>query len=170
MTRVCGDCSLCCKVFDINRPDEGLVKPGNTWCKDCLPGTGCGIYETRPPVCAEFKCAWLSLDWLPLSLKPNESGAIFQDTGTPVGITCTIDRPEALRRADVQQVLKALADVQKFVIIVFRNTIYYVYVIHPDYGRNIIRLRYADYTALKRRGKLKGLPYFKDETNAPKIS
>ena len=54
--RQCGDCSLCCKVLRI--PE--LSKPTNQWCDHCRPGQGCAIYETRPKVCREFECQWLT--------------------------------------------------------------------------------------------------------------
>lgn len=34
-------------------------KPEGVWCKDCVVGKGCGRYETRFPVCRDFKCLWL---------------------------------------------------------------------------------------------------------------
>src|SRR5262245_34979797 len=55
--RQCGDCSLCCKLLNI---DE-LNKPANTWCQHCRPGKGgCSIYADRPPDCRTFACGWLT--------------------------------------------------------------------------------------------------------------
>jgi hypothetical protein len=57
--RTCGDCSLCCKLTEI----EELNKPEHIWCKHCKPGKGgCTIYNTRPQVCRDFVCGWLTND------------------------------------------------------------------------------------------------------------
>ncbi len=39
--------------------DAPIDKPMNQWCVHCIPGTGCGIHATRPPVCRNFHCVWL---------------------------------------------------------------------------------------------------------------
>ncbi len=59
--RTCGSCSLCCFTHMV-RPREGESfeqKEGDTWCKHCVQGSGCGIYATRPIACQEFECGWL---------------------------------------------------------------------------------------------------------------
>ncbi|HKX64459.1 MAG TPA: hypothetical protein VJM78_04060 [Rhizomicrobium sp.] len=65
--RRCGTCTLCCTELKIETPQ--FRKPANTACKH-LCGAGCGIYETRPPVCQQFLCGWrlfaeLTDDWRP---------------------------------------------------------------------------------------------------------
>jgi hypothetical protein len=70
--RQCLNCSLCCRVFEINEPS--LRKPANTWCQHCQPGKGgCMIYDRRPEGCKKFRCGWLigQLDdeWYPLKSK-----------------------------------------------------------------------------------------------------
>jgi hypothetical protein len=57
LARTCDGCTLCCKVM---RVDEPLNKPMNQWCVHCVQGKGCGIHETRPPVCRNFHCVWLT--------------------------------------------------------------------------------------------------------------
>ena len=54
--RQCGDCSLCCKVLGIPELD----KPKDAWCPNFASGTGCRIYEDRPPSCHDFSCRWLN--------------------------------------------------------------------------------------------------------------
>jgi hypothetical protein len=55
--RVCGNCSLCCKLLQIAEP---LHKPAGRWCSHCRPGRGgCSIYDDRPAVCRAFRCGWL---------------------------------------------------------------------------------------------------------------
>jgi hypothetical protein len=56
LARSCDGCTLCCKVMDVAAPIDA---PMNVWCRHCVPGKGCGIHETRPPVCSNFHCVWL---------------------------------------------------------------------------------------------------------------
>jgi hypothetical protein len=53
--RSCGTCTMCCKLY----PVPAMDKPANVWCKACKPGKGCGIWETRPPMCQDFHCHWM---------------------------------------------------------------------------------------------------------------
>jgi hypothetical protein len=77
-------------------------------CRHC--DFGCGIYETRPPVCREFYCAWRREDFIPNSWRPDRSG-IFSELElvnappifpgvTGIALTLTGDAPEILRRED----------------------------------------------------------------------
>jgi Fe-S-cluster containining protein len=69
--RACGPCALCCKVLRI----EELDKPAGRWCPHCTAGRdGCRIYDTRPPSCRSFHCAWLidpklGAEWHPATAK-----------------------------------------------------------------------------------------------------
>jgi hypothetical protein len=54
--RVCGACSLCCKLPQI----EPLEKPAGKLCSHCNAGNGCSIYGSRPQVCRDFSCFWLA--------------------------------------------------------------------------------------------------------------
>jgi hypothetical protein len=68
--RSCGECSLCCKLY----PLKEYQKPAQVMCQHCVPGKGCGIYDTRAPVCREFACSWLTRKeigphWYPLVSK-----------------------------------------------------------------------------------------------------
>jgi hypothetical protein len=69
--RSCGDCSLCCKLAQVDELD----KPSGVWCRHCAPGRGgCTIYETRPSVCRNWACNWildasLGPEWRPLTCK-----------------------------------------------------------------------------------------------------
>lgn len=53
MSRVCGECSVCCVQWKI----PVLNKPARMPCLH-LDGD-CTIYEDRPQVCATFRCGWL---------------------------------------------------------------------------------------------------------------
>ena len=67
--RVCGTCTLCCKVYTI--PE--LQKPMGSWCKFCKPGNGCGNYEERPATCRQFNCLWITANFLGPEWKPERS-------------------------------------------------------------------------------------------------
>lgn len=71
--RTCGTCTLCCKVYDV--PEAETV--AGRWCRHCLPGRGCGIWETRPEQCRAFNCLWLTQDWLGEEWKPERSKIVF---------------------------------------------------------------------------------------------
>jgi Fe-S-cluster containining protein len=63
--RDCGSCTSCCTLLEVT--DAG--KAVNEWCKFCVAGKGCTIYEQRPQMCRSFSCAWLqghvNDDWYP---------------------------------------------------------------------------------------------------------
>ena len=44
-------------------------------CRHCTGG-GCGIYETRPPVCRGFYCAWRTVDIFSDDWRPDRSGVL----------------------------------------------------------------------------------------------
>ena len=55
-TRVCGSCSLCCKLIGFAE----INKPMGRWCPHRVKDHGCGIYDTRPNECRAFNCEWLT--------------------------------------------------------------------------------------------------------------
>jgi hypothetical protein len=73
--RPCGECSVCCTVKPINTPE--LSKAPGLACEHCLPSGGCGIYETRFPVCREYRCGWKTLGWVPEQLRPDRCGVLI---------------------------------------------------------------------------------------------
>jgi hypothetical protein len=73
--RPCGDCTVCCTVKPINTPE--LTKAPGLACRHCLAPGGCGIYETRFPVCREYRCAWKILAWIPEDLRPDRCGVLI---------------------------------------------------------------------------------------------
>jgi len=75
--KTCGDCSLCCKVMEI---DE-LHKPKGVWCDHFARGKGCTIYDKRPRDCQTFKCQWLINDQLGPEWKPNKCGLVMVGEG-----------------------------------------------------------------------------------------
>jgi hypothetical protein len=88
--RACDTCTLCCKVIAV----EDFAKPPGVWCRHCVRGKGCGIYETRPADCRTFFCEWmlspsLGPEWKPerakFALVIGEGGHLtaFVDPGFP---------------------------------------------------------------------------------------
>ena len=71
--RDCGDCTVCCTWLAIDKPEVQKI-PGAT-CKHCTGG-GCGIYETRYPVCQGYYCAWRNMDIFDESWRPDRSGVM----------------------------------------------------------------------------------------------
>ena len=76
--RECGGCVACCKTLEIQDPQ--IAKPADTLCKHCT-GHGCGIYDTRPPVCRDWYCLWRRDQNLPDQLRPDQCGVIFSIDG-----------------------------------------------------------------------------------------
>lgn len=68
-SRVCGTCTLCCKVYIIPEIDKKM----GSWCKFCAPGKGCGKYDSRPNTCRTFNCLWILTDFLGPEWKPERS-------------------------------------------------------------------------------------------------
>ena len=74
----CGPCNVCCDVVGV----DALGKPYYSRCPhlQCDSKTGgCGIYETRPHQCADYRCAWhLGLLGQRTDRRPLECGVLFQ--------------------------------------------------------------------------------------------
>jgi hypothetical protein len=111
--RECGDCSLCCKVLDIDVPE--LQKPPGAWCQHCSPGRGgCGIYETRPDICRGFACGWLVIPWLGEEWKPSLSKIVVHHKRAEGGrVDChfIVDQsvPERWREAPYHDEIRQIA-------------------------------------------------------------
>ena len=73
--RDCGDCTVCCIAPSIDKPE--IQKASNAACRHCLGG-GCDIYETRPPVCRSFYCAWRTVEIFGDEWRPDKSGVLPQ--------------------------------------------------------------------------------------------
>ncbi|MBV1689098.1 hypothetical protein KRR38_15805 [Novosphingobium sp. G106] len=81
--RDCGTCTVCCKDLAIVQPE--FTKLPGILCEHCVPGQGCGIYETRFSICRQYDCGWRSLDNMDDSWRPDRSGVLitleFSDQG-----------------------------------------------------------------------------------------
>ena len=95
MERSCDSCSACCKIPKIETPE--FSKPLGQWCTHCKPGAGCTIYETRPQVCRDYRCAWLGADILPDAFRPDRLKVMFSFEPSPLkeraGKLCAVGRP-----------------------------------------------------------------------------
>jgi hypothetical protein len=70
--RECGDCTVCCVAPSIDKPE--IQKLSGAACRHCTGG--CGIYETRPPVCRSYFCAWRTVDIFGEDWRPDRSGVL----------------------------------------------------------------------------------------------
>lgn len=94
--RDCGDCTLCCKVFDV----PVLDKPSGRWCGHCKPGQGCAIHATRPQYCRDFFCLWTTQGWLGPEWKPSLSKIVLTISPLNGMLTAQVDAqtPNAWRK------------------------------------------------------------------------
>lgn len=72
--RECGECTLCCSVLLIDRPD--IQKKAGVPCRHC--DRGCTIHDRRPSVCRVFYCAWRTVDIFDENWRPDRSGVFAQ--------------------------------------------------------------------------------------------
>jgi hypothetical protein len=130
--RICGDCSLCCKLAQVDELD----KPAGVWCRHCAPGRGgCTIYETRPNICRNWACSWivdsrLGPEWYPLTSK---MVLYIEDGGNRLGVLVDPGHPTAWRREPYYSQLKewsrdAVEARQQIVVFIKKRVI----VILPD--------------------------------------
>jgi hypothetical protein len=101
--RACGTCTLCCKVIAV----EDFEKPPGVWCRHCVRGKGCGIYETRPTDCRTFFCEWMLTPSLGPEWKPERSKFALV-VGAGGHLTAFVDPgfPGAWRASPYYQMLK----------------------------------------------------------------
>src|SRR5215469_472476 len=75
--RQCGPCTACCVELKIDVPE--LRKKAHTPCPHLVgtgAGTGCGIYEGRPPICRQFLCGWRLFEEMGDTWRPDLSGVL----------------------------------------------------------------------------------------------
>ena len=76
--RDCGGCTVCCSLLPIDTPE--LCKVPGVPCVQ-LKAHGCGIYETRFPICRTYHCGWRKLAMLDESWRPDLSGVLVSPHG-----------------------------------------------------------------------------------------
>jgi hypothetical protein len=106
--RSCGTCSLCCKVLRI----EEVQSPAGEWCRHCDPGHGCRIHPTRPNICRDFYCMWLThkevgAHWMPARCK---MVLRWELNGARLAVHVDGSSPGAWRRSPYYQDLKRWAE------------------------------------------------------------
>ena len=93
-SRRCGDCTLCCKVMEI----EALTKPADAWCPHCRPKRGCAIHDRRPAECVNFNCLWLVNERLGERWKPSKAKFVLTTSEDGIEVRCDPGFPDAWRR------------------------------------------------------------------------
>jgi hypothetical protein len=73
-SRECGACTVCCKVLRVDSKE--FRKTSGVLCQHCREGAGCGIYDSRPPVCRDWHCGWRMLPYLSDDWRPDRSGVL----------------------------------------------------------------------------------------------
>ena len=79
----CGNCTSCCTLFYI---DSNKIKNDDIFPVKVESGQscqyqdhfGCTRHEDRPQICRNFFCAYAESDDLPISLRPDKCGIIFE--------------------------------------------------------------------------------------------
>ncbi|UWQ96469.1 hypothetical protein K3728_04330 [Rhodobacteraceae bacterium M385] len=78
--RDCSKCSACCTHMNVVSDDYS--KPAGQPCAH-LCAAGCGIYQTRFPVCHKWYCLWRHIEALPDEARPDRLGAILTFSEPP---------------------------------------------------------------------------------------
>lgn len=112
--KACGACNMCCKVLDI----EELNKPAGPLCPNCIAGSGCAIYSSRPDVCRDYVCLWKSERALSPQLRPDRVGTILMEDedSDEYRAVCDPDKPFAWRNPLVFKHLVAIAKTGRTVV------------------------------------------------------
>lgn len=109
MTRICGSCTLCCKLMEISE----IEKPVGEWCGFCSVGNGCRIkyHAERPKSCGEFNCLWLQGIGTE-DMRPDRSKVVMSATRNGESLVLHVDpsRPEAYKAPGFYQAINRLAD------------------------------------------------------------
>ncbi|MDI7774080.1 hypothetical protein [Asticcacaulis sp. EMRT-3] len=107
--KVCGDCSLCCKVYDIPELEK---KMGHV-CHHVRPEGGCGVWGLHPQTCQDFKCLWIRHDDMNALWRPDVCGFVLrlEPNGTTLAVDVDPDRPDAWRTQHYYDQLKLWSEV-----------------------------------------------------------
>jgi hypothetical protein len=72
--RTCGDCTVCCTVMAIDKPD--IQKEAGVTCRHCRGG--CTIKDHWPPLCRDYFCGWRRLKIMDDNWRPDRSGVLAE--------------------------------------------------------------------------------------------
>ena len=105
---------MCCTALEI--PE--LEKPAGPPCPNCILSGGCKIYASRPSVCREFECLWLTTRELPSNMRPDRIGTILMedDETDEYRAVCAPAKPMAWRHPMVFAHLVAMAKSGRIVV------------------------------------------------------
>jgi hypothetical protein len=105
--RSCDGCTLCCRVLEAT----SLDKPMGVLCTHCIPGTGCGIHETRGEECRAYVCGWLIDGALGPEWHPETAHLVmtFDMGGRRLNVHADPLHPDAWRREPYYGQLKTWA-------------------------------------------------------------
>ena len=105
---------MCCIVLEI----EELKKPAGPACPNCVAGGGCAVYTTRPQVCRDFECEWLTDRALPRPFRPDRIGTILMEAqdADEYRAVCAPGKPLAWRQPRVFAHLVAVAKTGRMVV------------------------------------------------------
>jgi Fe-S-cluster containining protein len=103
-SRSCGSCSLCCTVL---RVDE-LGKRAGEDCPHQRGEKGCGVYETRPPICRNYHCLWRQ-GGLEDDERPDATGGVVDLETVGIGLRLGI-RLQKLEQFERSPKLLAIAE------------------------------------------------------------
>ena len=105
--RECGTCTLCCKVAAV----EEFSKPNGIWCRHCVKGRRCTIYDQRPPSCRNFYCQWMLEARVGPEWRPERAKFALVKTEQGRRLTALVDPgfPSAWRRPPYYENLKRWA-------------------------------------------------------------
>jgi hypothetical protein len=128
--RICGDCSLCCKLIRV----DAFEKPSGVWCVHCAPGgSRCRIYDSRPAECRDFYCAWLLSPTLGEEWRPNRCKLVVrvEADGGLIAVHVDPSDPAAWRREPYFRTIKHFAvsgaERNQRVIVYIRNRVIAVF-------------------------------------------
>jgi hypothetical protein len=107
-SKACGGCTLCCKVLGIGPNGKA---PG-VLCPHAAPGSGCGVHDHRPEVCATYQCAWTWAEPLDPSWRPDRAGFLINPRPDPAEVEVVVDpdQPDAWRREPYASQIKRWSD------------------------------------------------------------
>lgn len=105
---------MCCTALEIPEFNKDAGPP----CEHCIATGGCKIYTTRPQLCRDFECEWLTERTLPATLRPDRVGTILMeaDDTDEYRAVCSPSRPLAWRHPQVFAHLVRIAKTGRTVV------------------------------------------------------
>jgi hypothetical protein len=107
MERICGKCTLCCRILGI----EAIGKAAGEWCRHCDIGRGCNIHDERPQSCRDFDCLYKTDPALPEAWSPVLSHLLLRMDHGGGRLMVFVDPvyPDAWTRAPYHRQLRHMA-------------------------------------------------------------